>query len=73
VRSKILTSRFREQVIVNTKSGSAWAGVLYSCDKQALVLRNVEAVGEGENRTNLPMDGEIILLLSDVEFVQRPN
>lgn len=73
MRSKILTSRFREQVLVNCKSGASWSGVLYSCDRQALVLRNVEAVGEGENRTNLPMDGEIILLLSDVEFIQRPS
>lgn len=73
MRSKILTSRFRERVIVNTKQGGAFAGVLYSCDKQALVLREAEAVGEGENRTNLALDGEVILLFADVEFIQRPG
>jgi small nuclear ribonucleoprotein (snRNP)-like protein len=73
VRSRILTSRFRERVIVNCKSGAVWAGVLYSCDRTALVLRSVSAVGEGENRSDLPMDGEVIVLLSEVDFIQRPS
>jgi small nuclear ribonucleoprotein (snRNP)-like protein len=73
MRSRVLTSRFRERVLVNMKSGAAWAGALYSCDRQALVLRDVEAVGEGENRANLPMDGEVILMFADVDFIQRPS
>ena len=73
MRSRILTSRFRERVLVNCKSGAVWSGVLYSCDKQTLVLRDVEAVGEGENRSNLPMDGEVIVFFADVEFIQRPS
>lgn len=73
MRSRILTARFRERVLVNCKSGAVWDGVLYSCDKTALVLRSVSAVGEGENRSNLPMDGEVILLLSEVDFIQRPS
>lgn len=72
MRSRVLTSRFRDRVIVNTKSGAAWAGVLYSCDRMALVLRAASAVGEGENRTDLPMDGEVIVLLADIDFIQRP-
>lgn len=73
MRSRILTSRFRERVIVNCKSGAAWAGVLYSCDRLALVLRDVSAVGEGENQSNLLMDGEVIVLFADVDFIQRPG
>lgn len=68
----MLTSRFRERVMVTTKAGDTFAGVLYSADKTALVLRSTEAVGAGENKTNLPLDGELIVLLADVAFIQRP-
>lgn len=68
----MLTSRFRERVLVTTKSGDTFDGVLYSVDNAALVLRQAEAVGAGENKTNLPLDGEIIVLLADVDFIQRP-
>lgn len=68
----MLTSRFRERVLVTTKSGDTFDGVLYSADNAALVLRQAEAVGAGENKTNLPLDGEIIVLLADVDFIQRP-
>lgn len=71
-RSRILTSRFRETVLVSLKDGTVFSGVLYACDRLALVLRAAEAVGAGENRTNLPVDGEIIVLLGDVAYIQRP-
>lgn len=73
MRSRVLSSRFRERVLVNTKSGAVWAGALYSCDKQFVVLRDAEAIGEGENRGNLPMDGEVIVPIADVDFIQRPS
>lgn len=71
-RSRILSSRFRERVVVTTKENGSFAGVLYSADRHALVLRQAEAVGAGENLTNLPLDGELILLLADVAYIQRP-
>lgn len=70
-RTRVLSSRYREQVVVTTKSGESFAGVLYSSDRAGLVLRGCEAVGAGENRTNLPLDGELILLLADVAYLQR--
>jgi len=72
VRSRVLTSRFRERVLVTTKAGATFDGVLYSADKTAIVLRQASAVGEGEDKTNLPLDGELILLLADVAWLQRP-
>lgn len=58
--------------MVTTKDGAAFSGVLYSYDKSALVLRNAAAVGAGEDKTDLPLDGELIVLLADVAFLQRP-
>lgn len=72
MRSRVLTSRFRERVLVTTKAGATFDGVLYSADKTAIVLRQASAVGEGEDKTNLPLDGELILLLADVAWLQRP-
>lgn len=71
-RSRVLSSRFRERVVVTTKENASFAGILFSADCHALVLRQAEAVGAGENRTNLPLDGELILLLADVAYIQRP-
>lgn len=71
-RSRVLTSRFRERVLVTTKGGATFDGILFSADKHALVLRHASAVGEGENKTDLPLDGELILLLADVAWLQRP-
>lgn len=71
-RSRVLASRLRHQVIVTTKAGASFTGVLYSHDRQALVLRDTEALRAGENGTALPLDGELIVLLADVAYIQRP-
>lgn len=71
-RSNVVSSRFREQVVATTKAGDSFAGILFEADRRALVLRQSVAVGAGENRTDLPLDGELILLLADIAFIQRP-
>jgi len=59
-------------VIVTTKAGESFSGVLYSHDDKALVLRETRALGAGERSTDLPLDGELIVLLPDVAYIQRP-
>lgn len=49
-----------------------FAGVLYAEDATAIVLRAAHAVAAGERSENVPLDGEIILLLADVDYIQRP-
>lgn len=71
-RSRVLTARLRERVLVTTKTSGTFDGVLYSEDQRVIVLRSASAVGEGENKTDLPLDGELILFVSDVAFIQRP-
>lgn len=72
LRASVLRSRVREQIVATTKSGDSFAGILYASDRHSLVLRQAVAVGAGENRTDLPLDGELILLLADIAFIQRP-
>lgn len=70
-RSRVLSSRLRERVIVTTKTGDSFAGILFSHDSKAIVLRSSEALGAGDRGTNLPLDGELIVLLPDVAYIQR--
>lgn len=72
MRSRVLAARLRERVIVTTKTGDSFAGVLFSHDTKAIVLRETEALGAGERRTNVVLDGELIVLLPDVAYIQRP-
>lgn len=72
MRSRILRSRLRQRVLVTLKGGEGFDGVLFDADNHALVLRNASAVGMGERKTDLPVDGEVLILLADVAFVQRP-
>lgn len=69
--SRVLRSRLRQRVLVTLKDGAAFDGVLFDQDDRAIVLRDSSAVGAGENRTNLPLDGEVILLLPDISYMQR--
>ena len=68
----MLSARFRERVLVTVKSGETFDGILFSADKTAIVLRQAAAVGAGEDKSNLPLDGELIVLLADVAWLQRP-
>lgn len=54
------------------KTGDSFVGILYSHDDKALVLRGAEAIGAGENKTDLPLDGELLVFCADVAWLQRP-
>ena len=72
MRSRVLNARLRDRVIVTCKTGTTVAGVLFSHDTKALVLREAEALGAGDNKANLPLDGEWMVLFDNVDFIQRP-
>lgn len=70
--TNILKSRLRERFLVTTKDGAVFEGLLYASDRKALVLRDAQAMGAAEDKSDVPLDGEIIVLLSDVAYLQRP-
>lgn len=70
-RDGVIARRVRDRVIVTTKTGDSFAGVLYAHDRKAMVLREAEALGVAENRTNLALDGELVVLLCDVAYIQN--
>lgn len=70
--NRVLRLRRRRAVIVTLKTGHAFRGVLFDSDLTALVLRNAEALGAGASPGPVPVDGEVVILSSEVEFIQRP-
>lgn len=81
MKSRLLRSRLRESVVVTMKKQpgeqpgvppTTYAGVLYAEDGAAIALRGATVVAAGERGEDIPLDGEIILLLADVDYIQRP-
>lgn len=66
----LLGERVCRTVIVTLKSGAAFRGALHSADRDVLVLRNAQALDRRGEQT--PVDGEVLLPRSEVEFLQRP-
>ncbi len=58
----------RRQVIVNTKTGLTFRGVLWEKRRRYLVLRNAEMLKPG--REAVLMDGEVVIERANVDFIQ---
>lgn len=69
IRSRVLAGRERSQFIVTAKDGRSYRGILFDFDRSCLVLRNAEALVE---QGPIPIDGELLLMWSDVAFLNRP-
>lgn len=65
----LLVSRLRKEVVVTLKSGSAFRGLLAAADRDAVVLVSATFVKAAEA---VPVDGEVIVLRADIDFLQRP-
>lgn len=70
-RSRIISERISEKVIVTLKHGAAFEGVLWDADDKVWVLRNTEAIGAARGGGALPLDGELLVLSGDILHVQR--
>lgn len=70
-RSRILTERLAQRVIVTLKNGDAFEGVLWDADDRCWVLRSAEALGAAKDGKPLPLDGEVLVLSVDILHVQR--
>ena len=58
----------KRTVVVNTRTEKAFRGVLWRSRRRHLVLRNAELVGPRGERT--PVDGEVVIDRSNVDFIQ---
>lgn len=54
-------------VIVNLKTDKAFSGVLWSTNRQLLVLRQAVLLEHGQET---PVDGEIVIDVANIDFIQ---
>ncbi len=62
-----------KKVIVNLRSGTSFRGVIFKIVGNWLVLRNAEMLQNLGHTERHIVDGEVLILLSDVDFVQAVN
>jgi len=70
--SGLLADRRRRRVLVTLKTGEAFSGVLFAVDREAIVLREAVAVAYGARSENVAVDGEALILRSDIAYLQLP-
>ena len=68
----LVRARTRSRVVVTLKSGASFEGVLFAADRGAWVLRDAHALGAGDHGANVPVDGELLVLVADIEYAQKP-
>lgn len=57
--------------IVNLKSGTVFRAVIWQRRSDFLILRNAEILQDrGERISSKAVDGELLVLLSDLDFLQ---
>lgn len=72
-RGHTVQTRMRSKVVVTLKSGDTFGGVLWEHDHRAMVLRGAYLIGGAVERgENLPVDGELLLYVTDVAYWQKP-
>jgi small nuclear ribonucleoprotein (snRNP)-like protein len=69
--NQVIKGRLHYRVIVTLKDGTTFGGVLWETDRQALVLRDAEAI-TGEQNAPVGVAGELVLLWAEVSYLQRP-
>lgn len=72
-----LFDRFRpylelKTVIVNLKSGTVFRAVVWGRRGPWLVLRNAELLQDRGNTAKQAVDGEVCVMMTDVDFIQVP-
>jgi len=56
--------------IINLKSGTSFRGVIWRLVEPYMVLRNVEILQDRDHAERHAVDGEVIVKLSDIDFIQ---
>lgn len=70
---RIIREHLRRRVIVTLKTGEGFGGVLFSADSEAIVVREATLLDAGAtDRAAQPVDGELLVLRSDIAYLQFP-
>lgn len=67
---RLIRQRLRRRVIVTLKDGSAFSGVLFEADSEAVIVRETEMLEVGPKREPVAVDGEVLVLRADIAYLQ---
>lgn len=56
--------------IVNLKSGTSFRGVIWRHVGAYVVIRNAEMLQDRDSAVRRVVDGEVVVLMADIDFVQ---
>ena len=59
--------------IINLKSGTSFKGVVWKVAGEFVVLRNVEMLQDRDHAERHAVDGEVIVEITDIDFIQVVN
>lgn len=62
----------RASIVVTMKTGETFSGVLWEETPREIVLRNAKGLGMAERGEPLPVDGELLIFVDDIAYVQKP-
>jgi len=58
------------RVIVNLKSGTVIGGVVWQKRRDCIIIKNANLIMADNKRVDQPIDGEVIVYLAEIDFVQ---
>lgn len=64
---RLIRQRRLRKVVATLKSGASFTGVLYEADSESFILREAVAVSGSKL---VPVDGEILVLRGDLDYLQ---
>jgi len=68
---RLVSGLYVRRLVVTTKAGEAFEGLLVGSDDRSVVLRQAVALGDDGGR--LPIDGELLIPRSEVAYMQDPT
>lgn len=67
----VLERLMRDRLVVTMKTSDTFSGILWEVDEKLIVLRSSWAVTP-EGVSDIMIDGELVLLLADIAYTQKP-
>lgn len=67
---RLVSGLYVRRLVVTTKTGEAFEGLLVGSDDRSVVLR--QAVALGDDGARLPVDGELLIPRSELSYMQDP-
>jgi len=68
---RLVNDLYVRRLVVTTKTGEAFEGLLVGSDDRSVVLR--QAVALGDDGARLPVDGELLIPRSELVYMQDPT